>query len=92
MSEKNIARAILLSLIKKSEVEQEKLLTEVESILNFVADIQSIKNTGGYSINSGTNVFREDVISVQDKEFKEKMLTQAPVKFKDFIVSKKVLE
>lgn len=91
MDIEGISKAVSLSLIKKNAEEQNKLLGEIESILDNVADVQSISNTDNAKIEKEINVFREDIANISAGEYTEKILSQAPARFKDWFLSKKIL-
>ena len=91
MDESNIARAVGLALIKKDEKEQKELLKDVQDILKYVEDVQSIEVVENDASRINTNIFREDVISVPAYTFTKQMLDQAPAKYKEWFLSKKIL-
>ena len=91
MDTEGISKAVSLSLIAKSDLEQEALLGEVESILEYVKDVQSISNGNKNKIKQKVNIFREDLVSVDAGKYTEKMLSQAPARFKEWFLSKKIL-
>ena len=86
-----ISRAIELSLLKKSGDEQTRFSDEIEKILTFVSDVQAISSEEMPDKDSKVNVFREDKVTVEAGVFREEMLTQAPNKFKNWFLSKKIL-
>ena len=86
-----ISRAIELSLLKKSEDEQTHFSDEIEKILKFVSDVQSISSEEVPDKNRKVNVFRKDKVTVEAGVYQEKMLAQAPNKFKKWFLSKKIL-
>ncbi len=91
MEQDDISRAIHLSLFEKSDAEQKALHTDVEKILSFVADIQSIDTSTTAETAAKTNIFRDDVVTVPPGAFREQILGQAPNRFKDWFLSKKIL-
>lgn len=87
----NIFRAVELALIEKSDKEKERFGGEVEKILTFVSDVQSIETDEASGTSGKINVFREDEVTVESGTFHEKMLAQAPNRFKQYFLSKKIL-
>ena len=87
----NIFHAIELSLLEKSEKERIHFSDEVEKILTFVSDVQSVTSEEISNTNSRVNVFREDKVTVEAGVYREHMLAQAPNKFKNWFLSKKIL-
>ena len=87
----SIFRAIELALIEKSEEERMRFGGEVEKILAFVSDVQLI-STGEVQESTGrTNVFRDDVVTVESGMYRAEMLLQAHERFKKYFLSKKIL-
>lgn len=91
MKQDDIARAIKLSLIHRSEEEEEQLHNEVEKILGFVQQVQQMDVQDIPQKDKRCNIFREDVITVPGGMWKEKMLAQAPQRIKDWFATKKIL-
>lgn len=91
MKQDDIARAIKLSLIHRSEKEEEQLHDEVEKILGFVQQIQQMEVQDIPQKDKRCNVFREDAVTVPGGMWKETMLAQAPQRIKDWFVTKKIL-
>ena len=86
-----IMRAVRLSLLEKPEAERERFSVEVERILAFVEDVQSIDTENTGDAVGRVNVFREDAVTVPAGEYRERMLAQAPARYKEWFVSKKIL-
>ena len=87
----SIFRAVELALIEKNDNEKARFGKEVEKILKFVSDVQSISSEEVPDKNGKVNVFRKDKIAVGAGVYREKMLAQAPNKFKNWFLSKKIL-
>lgn len=90
MKDDDISRAIRLCLFEEGHADQ-SLHDEVSKILSFVADVRSV-DTDTDAVSSGAvNVFRDDVVTVSQGAFRDHMLDQAPSRFKDWFLSKKIL-
>lgn len=83
--------AIQLALLEKSEEEEARFSGEVEKILAFVSDVQSVDTKAVSDVDSKTNVFRDDAVTVEAGIYREHMLAQAPNTFKKWFLSKKIL-
>lgn len=88
----SVFRAIQLALLEKSDEEQVRFGGEVEKILAFVSDVQSIDAEDVAGVVGSTNVFRDDVVTVESELYREELLAQAPNVFKQYFLSKKILE
>ena len=94
MKEDAIDRAVRLSLLEKSEEERKKFHTEIEKILAFVDEVQSVDIPSDVDEKQHigrVNVFRDDVVTVPAGTYREALLTQAPARHKDWFLSKKIL-
>ena len=87
----SIFRAVELTLIEKNDKERERFGGEIEKILTFVSDVQSIETNEKPGTSGRINVFREDKVTVESGKYREEMLTQAPNRFKQYFLSKKIL-
>ena len=90
-SDGGVGRAIGLALLEKSADEYIRLSDEVEKILVFVSEVQSIEVDDAVQGEAMVNVFRDDVVVVEPGVYREKMLAQAPMSFKRWFLSKKIL-
>ena len=86
-----VERAIGLALLEKSAEESARLSGEVEKILAFVSEVQSTETGADGQDDGKVNVFRDDVVSVEAGMYREQMLAQAPMSFKQWFLSKKIL-
>ena len=86
-----VERAIELALLEKSADESARLSGEVEKILAFVSEVQSTETGADGQDDGKVNVFRDDVVSVEVGVYREQMLAQAPMSFKRWFLSKKIL-
>lgn len=79
----NIKKAEELALLKGG-VEK-----DVEKILSFVEEVQSVNTDGVNNLAMKKNLFRED--KVENSNYKEDILKLAPNRLKGWIVTKKIL-
>ena len=91
MKQDDISRAIKLSLIHRSDEEEQQLHNEVENILKFIKVIQTMQGTQPQQSLRRTNVFRSDRVTVSGGQWREKILNQAPTTIKNWIATKKIL-
>ena len=86
-----VKRAISLALLEKDAEARERLEGEVEKILAFVGEVQSVVTDNAARDDGKVNVFRDDAVTVEAGAYREDMLAQAPVSFKQWFLSKKIL-
>ena len=67
----DIEKAAKLSLI---EVDEEKVVKDIENILTYVDDIKNIPVSDSRS-NENINVFREDKITIKPNQYSDKMFS-----------------
>ena len=91
----DVARAIALALLEKTADEQARLSGEVEKILAFVSEVQSVATDdagdGAARGEERVNVFRDDAVTVEAGRYRDAMLARAPASFKQWFLSKKIL-
>ena len=90
-SDGGVERAIGLALLEKGMDESIRLSGEVEKILAFVSEVQSVEVDEVGQGDELVNMFRDDVVVVEAGVYREKMLAQAPMSFKRWFLSKKIL-
>lgn len=90
-SEGGVERAIGLALLEKDADATAQLSSEVENILAFVSEVQSVEAGEVEQDGGAVNVFRDDVVTVEAEKYREGMLAQAPASFKRWFLSKKIL-
>lgn len=90
-SDGGVGRAIGLALLEKSADEYARLSGEVEKILAFVSEVQSVDVAAEEQDEGVVNVFRDDVVTVESGMYREQLLAQAPMSFKRWFLSKKIL-
>lgn len=80
-----------LARIKLSEEETEKLTREVDSILEYVGQIQELSGEVKDAIPEHRNVMRDDVVTNTEGEYTEKILESAPDREGQLLRVKKIL-
>lgn len=86
-----IFHAVDLALLEKSREEKIHLSNEVEKILAFVSDVQTINTEEEADSIDRINIFRDDTVIVEAGIYRDRMLAQAPNTFKQWFLSKKIL-
>ncbi len=90
-SDSGVEQAIGLALLEKGMDESIRLSGEVEKILAFVSEVQSVEVDEVGQGDELVNMFRDDVVVVEAGVYREKMLAQVPMSFKRWFLSKKIL-
>jgi aspartyl-tRNA(Asn)/glutamyl-tRNA(Gln) amidotransferase subunit C len=92
ISAQDIERLAQLSRISLDKEEKEQLRQEIESILGYVSEIQSVAS-GELKPKAGLvrNVFRDDKDPHAGGEYSESLLSEAPGREGDYIKVKKIL-
>ena len=90
MDEDDVGRAVRLSLLGREGRTKETFAREVQGILSFVDDVRTIE-TGGATERGKKNVLRDDTVTVSEGGHREMFLGQAPSRFKNWLVSKKII-
>lgn len=85
---KNLAN---LSRIELTDEEAEKMTTEVDSILGYVGQIQSITGDMDREIPKLRNVMRDDEVTNEPNEYTEKLLNNAPSRDGNYLKVKNIL-
>ena len=83
-----VGRALKLSLL--STASPDALRDEVEQVLAFVAEVQSVEGEST-PVSVRENVFREDTVTVAPGTYTEVALALAPQHYKSWFLSKKIL-
>jgi len=92
MEIREIENLAKLCRIRLSEVEKGKLAKEMDSILDFVAQIQEVKTESlKPRVGDVRNVMREDSNSHESEEYTEAILAEAPKTEKGYFKVKKIL-
>ena len=85
---KNLAN---LARIEISDTEAEKMTTEMDSILGYVSQIKDSTGDLERTIPKLRNVMRDDVVTNEPDQYKEKLLKNAPSREGDYLKVKKIL-
>jgi aspartyl-tRNA(Asn)/glutamyl-tRNA(Gln) amidotransferase subunit C len=88
----DVEKLASLSRIKLSDAEKESLCTEMESILGYVEEIQSVSA----QVSSGMpaehrNIMRDDSAPHESGAFTDVLLKEAPRSDQGYVVVKKIL-
>ena len=86
-----IHRSLSLSLLKRKPGEHEKLEEDIAHILSFVQSIQTVVIDEPVSFSKKKNIMRDDVVTTPPGTYQDQFLNQAPKRFKDWFLSKKIL-
>ena len=88
----DIEKLAKLSRIKLSEAEKESLRKEMDSILGYVAEIQSVSIKAlDFEKPDHRNVFRNDSEPHESGVYTEKLLGEAPRRDRKYLKVKKIL-
>ncbi len=88
MEIKDVENLAELAKIDLSDAEKEKLLKDMEGILNYVKQIENVEVPDVDFDNSHINKFRED--ELEQKDF-DNIINQFPDKYENFVKVKKIL-
>ncbi len=93
ISKDEIKKMADLARIDISEEEAQNLSGEMDSILDYVKQVQLVSGDfkGGVDIGSVINVMREDTLDENKESFTESVLREAPQKENGYIKVKKIL-
>ena len=95
LSKEEVEHIALLARLGLSEEEKEKFALQISSILDYVEQLKEIDASNiepTAQVTGLENVMREDVISDCEKEVRDGLLEQAPMKDDDLIKTKSVFE
>ncbi len=93
MTKEEILHLGTLSRIKLTDEEAEKLHTEIDSILEYVGQINNIVAKGNLTKKVGPvfNVFREDEVTNEPGEYTQDLVEAFPKRDGDYLKVKKIL-
>lgn len=91
ITKEDIKNLASLARIGVSEEEAESMTSEVDSILGYVGVVQSFSGDDKRDVPKLRNVMREDSVTNESNEYKEKLLNNAPSREKDYLKVKKIL-
>lgn len=94
MEKKDILHLANLARIKVTEEEAESLLGDIQSVLSYVSEVDTITADVGITKKVGAryNVFREDVVTNEGDTYTEKILKEAPTTKGRHLQVKKILQ
>ncbi len=93
MTKEEILHLGTLSRIRLSDQEAEKLKTEIDSILEYVGQVNELVADGHLEKKVGPvhNVFREDEVTHQSGSYSEALIEAFPEKEGNYLKVKKIL-
>ena len=94
MEKKDILHLARLARIQIKDDEAESLKKDIESVLAYVSEIDSITADVSLTKKVGArfNVFREDVVTTKEGENTEILLAEAPHRNGQYLEVKKILQ
>lgn len=92
ISIQDVEKLANLSRLALTDAEKASFLKEIDSILGYIANINSLAETAPKIEYSQTNVLREDVVIHNRGEFTDRLIANAPDKEGDLVKVKKILE
>lgn len=91
-TEKDLDTLSELARIKVSKEEKEKMLHDMQAILGYVGEINSVTGDSVRTKPSQRNVFREDVVTRETGSHTEDILREAPATEDGYIKVNQVLK
>ena len=93
ISKEDIKKLADLARIKISETEAESLTGEMDAILDYVGQVQSVtgKDLSGVDVGIQRNVLREDSEPNQPGTYSKELIAEFPEKENDYLKVKKIL-
>lgn len=94
MEKEDILHLARLSRIAIDDVEASALLKDIDAVLAYVSEVNSIAAETGVTKKVGAryNVFREDEVTTKEREYTETLLKEAPKRKDDYLQVKKILQ
>jgi aspartyl-tRNA(Asn)/glutamyl-tRNA(Gln) amidotransferase subunit C len=91
VTKEDIKKLAGLARIEISENEIESLTSEIDSILNYVGEIKNATGDMERVVPKLRNVMRDDEVTRESGEYTEKLLSNAPMRDKNYLKVKKIL-
>lgn len=94
MKQEELEHLAALSRIKLTEEDKKSLIKEFDSILSYVDQLKKVDVSMDAEGRVGAvkNVVRLDLATPVSAEDRERLLNEAPVRVKDFVAVKKIIE
>lgn len=81
-----------LSRLALTEAEKTSFLKEIDSILGYIANINTLSEIAPEIEYAQVNVLREDVVTNNSGEFTDRVLANSPEREGNYVKVKKILE
>lgn len=93
ISREEVQKLAELSLLAVDDNELDKLTGEIDSILEYISDINTLTSLDGVEREKPTlyNIMREDVVTNETGVYTEKILDEAPKTKNGYLQVKKIL-
>ena len=91
ITKEDIKNLASLARIEIAPEEAEKLTAEVDAILDYVGQIKDISGDIQGEVPKLRNIMREDVVTNEEGEYTEKLLSNAPARERNYLKVKKIL-
>ncbi|MEN9852333.1 MAG: Aspartyl/glutamyl-tRNA(Asn/Gln) amidotransferase, subunit [Candidatus Parcubacteria bacterium] len=88
----DIERLAELARIEVSDAEKESFLGDLNSIVGYISEIQSVAGDSLKPAHTHINVTRPDEITVRSSEYTEQVLQNAPARRADYVQVDQVIE
>ncbi len=92
VSKKDIKNLAILSRLSLTCDEEDTFTSEIDSILGYVGQINTLSQQTDEVIHTHTNILRDDVVTNESFEYKNALLALAPKSEGDYIKVKKIIE
>ena len=91
-TEKDLDNLSLLARIDIQAEEKEKMLHDMQAILGYVSEINSIEGSLGNNVQAVHNIVREDVVTRSPGSNSQALLAEAPATRDDYVKVEQVLK
>lgn len=88
----DIERLAELARIEITDAEKESFLGDLNSIVGYISEIQSVSNDALDVSHAHTNITRPDEVTVHPGEYTESVLQNAPARRADYVQVDQVIE
>jgi aspartyl-tRNA(Asn)/glutamyl-tRNA(Gln) amidotransferase subunit C len=94
MKQEELEHLAVLARIKLTEEDKKSLIKEFDSILSYVDQLKKVDVSMDAEGRVGAvkNIARSDLAMAVSSEDRERLLNEAPVRVKDFVAVKKIIE
>lgn len=94
MEKEDILHLARLSRIAIDDAEASALVKDIDAVLAYVSEVNSITAEAGITKKVGAryNIFREDAVTTAEGEYTEALLKEAPKRKDNYLQVKKILQ